>query len=49
MRKLNPAVSSSAKVMSLLAGLELWSIIKYGQFDNPEGLSCWKQLYALAT
>lgn len=33
---------------STLAGVELWSIIEYGQLDNPQGLSSWKQLYALA-
>ncbi|WP_157933396.1 hypothetical protein [Vibrio lentus] len=31
-----------------LAGVELWSMIKNGQLDNPEGLSIWEQFYALA-
>ena len=31
-----------------LAGVELWSMIKNRQFDNPEGLSVWEQFYALA-
>ncbi len=33
---------------STLAGVELWSIIKNDQLDNPEGLSAWEQFYALA-
>ncbi|CDT18606.1 hypothetical protein VCR4J5_1600025 [Vibrio crassostreae] len=28
--------------------MELWSIIKSEQLDNPEGLSAWEQFYALA-
>ncbi|MEH6531243.1 MAG: IS6 family transposase, partial [Photobacterium frigidiphilum] len=31
-----------------LAGIELWSMIKNGQLDNPEGLPIWEQFYALA-
>ncbi len=33
---------------STLTGMELWSIIKNGQLDNPEDLSAWEQFYALA-
>ncbi|CAK2402917.1 hypothetical protein VCRA2113O415_120065 [Vibrio crassostreae] len=33
---------------STLSGVELWSIIKNEQLDNPEGLSDWEQFYALA-
>jgi len=33
---------------STLSGVELWSIIKNEQLDNPEGLSAWEQFYALA-
>lgn len=32
-----------------LAGVELWSMIKNGQLDNPDGLSIWDEFYALAT
>ncbi|MGF1759129.1 IS6 family transposase [Photobacterium sagamiensis] len=31
-----------------LAGVELWSMIKNGQLDNPDGLSVWDEFYALA-
>ena len=31
-----------------LAGIELWSMIKNGQLDNPDGLSVWDEFYALA-
>ncbi|PMP42653.1 transposase [Vibrio splendidus] len=31
-----------------LAGKELWSMIKNGQLDYPEGLPIWEQFYALA-
>lgn len=31
-----------------LVGVELWSIIKNGQLDNPVGLSIWEQFYALS-
>ena len=31
-----------------LAGIELWSMIKNRQFDNPDGLSVWDEFYALA-
>ncbi|MFC1503483.1 IS6 family transposase [Pseudomonadota bacterium] len=30
-----------------LAGVELWSMIKNRQLDNPDGLSAWEQFYAL--
>ncbi|CDT35892.1 hypothetical protein VCR20J5_220141 [Vibrio crassostreae] len=33
---------------STLIGMELWTIIKNEQLDNPEGLSAWEQFYALA-
>nr|AKN37471.1 Mobile element protein [Vibrio splendidus] len=36
------------RASSTQAGVELWSIIKNGQLDNPEGLSAWEQFYALA-
>ncbi len=31
-----------------LAGVELWSMIKNGQLDNPQCLSVWDEFYALA-
>ncbi|MGF1758160.1 DDE-type integrase/transposase/recombinase [Photobacterium sagamiensis] len=31
-----------------LAGVELWPMIKNGQFDNPDGLSIRDEFYALA-
>ena len=30
-----------------LAGIELWTMIKNEQLDNPNGLSSWEQFYAL--
>ncbi len=32
-----------------LVGMELWSMIKNAQLDNPGGLSIWDEFYALAT
>ena len=31
-----------------LAGIELWSMIKKGQLDNPDDLSVWDEFNALA-
>jgi hypothetical protein len=38
---------SDEEEKATLAGLELWSMIKNGQLDNPECLSVWERFYAL--
>ena len=38
----------TSKAKATLAGIELWSMIKNGQLDNPDGLSVWGEFYALA-
>ncbi|CAK3075333.1 hypothetical protein VCRA2133E348_620018 [Vibrio crassostreae] len=48
--KMNQALGwkSDEGTKATLAGIELWSMIKNKQLDNPEGLSVWEQFYALA-
>ena len=46
--KMNQALGwkSADGAKATLAGVELWSMIKNGQLDNPEGLSVWEPFYA---
>ena len=48
--KMNQALGwkSDKGAEATLAGVELWSMIKNGQLNNPENLSAWEQFYALA-
>ncbi|SBT15601.1 IS6 family transposase [Vibrio celticus] len=48
--KMNQALGwkSDEGAKATLAGIELWSMIKNGQLDNPDGLSVWDEFYALA-
>ncbi|MFC1503562.1 IS6 family transposase [Pseudomonadota bacterium] len=48
--KMNQALGwkSDEGAEATLAGVELWSMIKNGQLNNPEDLSAWEQFYALA-
>lgn len=39
---------SDVGAKATLAGIELWSMIKNGQLDNPDGLSAWDEFYSLA-
>ena len=48
--KMNQALGwkSDEGAKATLAGVELWSMIKNGQLDNPDGLSVWGEFHALA-
>lgn len=48
--KMNQALGwkSNKGAEATLAGIELWSLIKNGQLNNPEGLFVWEQFYVLA-
>ncbi|OMO32343.1 IS6 family transposase [Vibrio sp. 10N.222.47.A9] len=48
--KMNQALGwkSDEGTKATLAGIEVWSMIKNRQLDNPEDLSVWEQFYALA-
>jgi len=39
---------SWAGAESILAGVELWSMIKIGKMDKTENMTQWEQFYSLA-